>query len=128
MAQTANDKWFPTKSDQTLHNAVNELIKWAKSIDKTSTIVVSEEPPENVLEGSLWLKPSTGELYSLKDDEWTLEGVFKGPKGDKGEKGEPATVPTFEIDDNGHLLVTQEEQSAVTFSLSEKGHLIASYN
>lgn len=125
MVQTANDKWFPAKSDQTLHNAVNELIKWAKSIDKTSTIVVSEETPENVLEGSLWLKPSTGELYSLKDDEWTLEGVFKGPKGDKGD---PGRVPTFEIDDNGHLLVTQEEQSAVTFSLSDNGHLIASYN
>ena len=35
----------------------------------------------------------------------------QGPQGIQGEKGDTSTIPTFEIDSNGHLQVTQEEQT-----------------
>lgn len=32
----------------------------------------------------------------------------QGAKGDKGDKGDPGPVPTFSIDERGHLIATYE--------------------
>ena len=35
-------------------------------------------------------------------------GSVMGPKGPKGDQGDPGPVPTFHIDEQGHLIATYE--------------------
>lgn len=68
-------------------------------------------------------------IVSIADGKFTLgdTGIaLKGDKGDKGDTGPQAAIPTFHIDDNGHLICVKEDLDGLTFSIVGR-HLWLSY-
>ena len=106
-----------------------------------SKIYTGNTQPDTALDNDIFIDNETWDFYKWVDGTgWVLQGNIKGPQGDtgatgatgatgeKGDKGDPGAVPTFTIDDEGNLIVTQTDTLGVTFSLDDAGHLIAHYN
>ena len=75
----------------------------AKSIDLG--YVIGPQGPQ----GSPGEKGDKGDPFTYQDFTPEQLETLKGPKGEHGEKGDPGAVPTFSINEEGHLIAAYEE-------------------
>ena len=78
-------------------------------VSHTVELPAASEYPE--LSVQAFLNNNAGVYFYQGQTSFTPEQLetLKGPKGEQGEKGDPGAVPTFSINEEGHLIAAYEE-------------------
>lgn len=78
----------------------------AKGVDGATWLFGDTAPTTQGKTGDFYLNTANFDLYSKSTGIWVKIGSIKGTKGDTGVKGDTGAVPTFSVNDAGHLIAT----------------------